>query len=115
MCLRRPCCAVLNLWWRALLRSKAYVSSDANMDFLRDTVAHAPDLAPDAEGAEPAPKPKRARCARALRHASFQAPAPCASVEPGTCPHAVEPGPGVSASFMAYHFLVFSTHTTVDR
>ncbi|KAK9822368.1 hypothetical protein WJX81_002563 [Elliptochloris bilobata] len=40
---------------------KAYVSSDANMDFLLEVVSHAPDLAPGAEGAEGAPKAKRAR------------------------------------------------------
>jgi hypothetical protein len=42
-------------------RSKAYVGSDANMDFLRDAVARAPDLAPGGADGEAAPKPKRAR------------------------------------------------------
>eukprot|EP00879_Flechtneria_rotunda_P007585 GHRR01007956.1.p1 GENE.GHRR01007956.1~~GHRR01007956.1.p1 ORF type:complete len:287 (+),score=125.47 GHRR01007956.1:347-1207(+) len=44
---------------------KAYVSSDELMDFLKDTVASAPDLPP--EGAEEAPKPKRQRTSESKR------------------------------------------------
>ena len=44
-----PCCC-----------RKAYVASDGTMDFLKDTVASAPDMAAEEEGEEP--KVKRRRC-----------------------------------------------------
>lgn len=55
----RPLPALLTLTAYACTHRKAYVHSDKLMDFLKDTVASAPDLREGEEIA--APKPKRQR------------------------------------------------------